>query len=81
MGHSVIVYLVFNMLCQSKPNPFIIDNFKGYLLRENSCFQFLFSISTPDPQQTLKLVLGNTSIGNDTLSDFSFYNELCSNLN
>ena len=62
------------MLCQSKSYPFIIDSKdsdEGRILV--SIFIF---ISSPDPQQTLKLVLGNTSIGNDSVSDFSFFMQM-----
>ena len=58
------------MLCQSKSNPFIIDSKDTDKERILVCI--IFFISSPDPQQTLKLVLGNTSIGNDTVSDVSF---------
>ena len=58
------------MLCQSKSNPFIIDSKDTD--KERILVSIIFFISSPDPQQTLKLVLGNTSIGNDTVSDVSF---------
>lgn len=58
------------MLFQTKSNPFIIDSKDTG--KERIVFSIFFFIFTPDPQQTLKLVLGNTSIGNGTLSDFSF---------
>ena len=58
------------MLCQSKSNPFVIDSKDTD--KERILVSIIFFISSPDPQQTLKLVLGNTSIGNDTVSDVSF---------